>query len=98
VAERALGLRPHAAAERFGRRLLEPGRIDQAKFEIGDAAFALAAVAGDAGRVVDQRQWPSGEPVEQRRFADIRPPDDRDRETHLGSLRAEDQRYAERFA
>ena len=44
--------------------------------------LALAAVAGDARRVVDQRQPPADQPVEQRRLADIRPADDGDGEAH----------------
>ena len=45
-----------------------------------NAALALAAIAGDAGQVVDQRQLPPDQPVEQRRLADIGPADDGDRE------------------
>jgi hypothetical protein len=91
--ERALRLCPHTAAKRFGRRLLEPGGVDQTKCEIGDMTVGFAAVARDPRRVVDKRQRPPRQPVEQRRFADIRPPDDRDRETHCRlPLRAEDQR------
>ena len=80
--ERALGLRPHAAGQRIRRRFLEPGRVDQAEFEIGDAPLALAAVAGDARQIVDERQLPADKPVEQSRLADIGPPDDRDGKRH----------------
>ena len=95
LVERALGLCPHATAERLRRCLLEPRRIDQAEIEIGDAALGLAAVAGDPRRIVDQRQRPPGQPIEQRRFADIRPADDRHRETHgrcRSALRISDRR------
>ena len=44
--------------------------------------LALAPVAGDAGTVVDERQLPADEPVEERRFADVRPSDDGDRGRH----------------
>ncbi len=56
VGERALGLRLHAAGERGRRRLFEPGGVDRAKTEIGDMGFALAAIAGQPGGVVDQRR------------------------------------------
>ena len=36
------------------------------------------AVAGDAGGRIDDADAPAGEPVEQRRLADVRPADDRD--------------------
>jgi hypothetical protein len=80
--ERALGLRPHASGERCRRRLFEPGGVDNAEFEVGDAAVAFTAVAGHPRRVVDQRRAPPDEPVEQRRLADIRPAEYRDREAH----------------
>ena len=90
LVERALGLRPHAAGKRLGRRLFEPGGVDQPEVEIGDMPLALAAVAGHPGQIVDQRQLAADEPVEQRRLADIRPADDRDREAiddHAASRR-----------
>ena len=49
------------------------------KLEVAEAGLALAAVAGHAGQIVDQRQLPADQPVEQRRLADIRPADDGDR-------------------
>ena len=44
--------------------------------------LALAAVARDAGLVIDQRKLLPDQAVEQRRFADIGPADDGDREGH----------------
>ena len=41
------------------------------------------AVAGDAGPVVDNRDLPAREPVEQRRLADIRATDDGHRQRHF---------------
>ena len=52
------------------------------KVEIAEPRGRFAAVTGDAGRVVDQGEPPAGQPVEQRRFADIRPADDGDGEAH----------------
>ena len=54
LVEGALGLRPHPADEAVGRRLLEPGGVDQIARDIGDAPPALAAVAGHPGQIVDQ--------------------------------------------
>ena len=50
--------------------------------EIAEPRLALAAVARDARPIVDQRQPPADQPVEQRRLADIRPADDGDGEAH----------------
>ena len=41
-------------------------------------ADAVAAIAGDARLVLDQRRLPADQAVEQRRLADVRPPDQRD--------------------
>ena len=86
VGERPLGLRLHAPGERGRRRLFEPGGVDHAEFEIGDAGLALAAVAGQPGRVVDQRQPAADQPVEQRRLADIGAAEDGDRKAHREAL------------
>ncbi len=50
------GLRLHAAREAFRRRLLEAGGVDHGEGEIAERRAALAAVAGDARPIVDQRQ------------------------------------------
>ena len=39
-----------------------------------------APIPGHAGSIVDQREFLSRQPIEKRRFSDIRPPDDHDRE------------------
>ena len=44
---------------------LEAGRVDHGEGEVGDAPLALAPVAGDAGLVVDQRELPADQPIEQ---------------------------------
>ncbi len=82
ILERALGLRPHARRKLARRRVLEPGRVDHAEAQIAQAPVGLAPVARHARRVVDQRQAPSREPVEQSRLADIGPAEDRDGEGH----------------
>jgi hypothetical protein len=60
------------------RGIFEPGGIDQREVQIAKPAKAFAAVAGDARLIVDQREPPSDQPVEQRRFADIGPADNHD--------------------
>ena len=80
--DRGFGLRPHAAGQALGRRLLEAGGVDHREGEIAEPRLALAAVAGDARPVVDQREPLADQPVEQRRLADIRPADDGDGEAH----------------
>ena len=42
------------------RRLVEAGGVDRGEAEVAEPRLALAAVAGHAGQVVDQRQrWPT---------------------------------------
>ncbi len=79
------GLRLHAAGEARGRGFVETGGVDHREVEIADMGAARAAVAGDAGLVVDQRETLANEAVEQCRFADIGPADDRDGEAHDGA-------------
>ncbi len=78
---RRLLLHPGREAALFG--LFETGGIDDAKPQIGKRRLALAAVARDAGHVIHQRDALPDQAVEQCRFADIGPADDRDRETHV---------------
>ena len=59
------------------------------KSQVVELGGVDAAVAGDARRVVDERQLPAGQPIEQRRFADVGPADDGDFEAHVaGTMRA----------
>jgi len=85
LGDRSLGLRPHAAEKRVLLRLLQSRGIDNAKREVAEPGVALASVARDAGAVVDERQFFPDEPVEQRRFADVRTPDDGDGGRHRSS-------------
>ena len=80
--DRQLGLRQHAAGEALGVGLFEARGVDDGEVQIAEPGLALAPVAGDAGQVVDQRQAPADQPVEQRGLADVRPPDDGDGEAH----------------
>ena len=87
IGERRLGLRAHAAGQRGRIALLQPGGVDDGEGEIAELRLALAAVAGDAGLIVDQRELAADQPVEQRRLADVRAADDGDFGGH-GLLRA----------
>ena len=78
ILESLLRLCAHAPGERFGIALLEASRVNDRECEIGKSRVAFAAVAGDARLVIDQRELASHQTVEQRRFADVRPADDRD--------------------
>ena len=75
-----LGLDAHAPGEARRLALLEARRVDDREAEIAELGVALAAVARDAGLVVDQRQLLADEPVEQRRLADVWPADHGDGE------------------
>ena len=80
--DRGFGLLLHPRGERALGALVEAGGVDHGEFEIAETPIALAAVAGDAGLVIDQRQLLPDQPVEQRRLADIGPADDGDRKGH----------------
>ena len=73
---------PHPARQAGVGRLLETGGVETVKRSGPSRAVALAPVARHAGLVVDQRQPPADEPVEQRRLADVGPADDGDGEGH----------------
>ena len=75
-----LGLGRIRPARLSGRGVVEAGGVDGGELEVAEPRLALAPVAGDARAVVDQRQPPADQPVEQRRLADIRPADDGDAE------------------
>ena len=57
-------LRPHPADERLRIALFEPGCVDDGEREIGEPRLSLAPVAGDPRLVVDEREFPSNQPVE----------------------------------
>ena len=78
IAHRGLGLVAHPARKRMRVLILEAGGVDDPEFEAEQLGLALAAVAGHARPVVDQRQPLADEPVEQGRFADVGSADDGD--------------------
>ncbi len=76
------GLGAHPRLQALVRDVLEPGGVDQGQIEIAQAARRIAPVAGYAGPVIDDRQLLAGQPVEQRRFADVRPADNGQLDRH----------------
>src|SRR5580704_13659152 len=62
-------------ALRFG---IQAAGVDDPQLRAEVVGFAVAAIAREVRRVVDQRGPAADQPVEQRRLADVRPPDDRD--------------------
>ena len=78
-----LGLHPPRKGFAFG--VFEACGIDHLERKIAEPALALAAVARHAGLIVDQRQPPPDQAVEQGRFADIRTADNGDGESHDGA-------------
>ena len=58
---------------------VDAARVDQQEALAVPLADELLAVAGRALHCVDDRRARGGEPVDQRRLADVREPDDRDR-------------------
>ena len=77
---RRLRLHPARQAVAFG--VFEAGGVDDRERQIAERAFTLAAVPRHARLIVDQRQTTADQPIEQRRFADIGPADNRDGEGH----------------
>ena len=66
-----LRLLAHPSGQAFRIFIFIARRVDDVKFQAQQIGRALAAVAGDAGHVVDERQLLANQTVEQRRFADI---------------------------
>ena len=62
--------------------MLEPSGIDQPDGARSKLGVGLAPVARQSGLIVDKGEALAGEPVEQRRLADIRPTDDGNGEGH----------------
>ncbi len=89
VTHRRFGLPPHPPRE--GRRgfVLEAGGVDQPEIEAKQPRLGLAPVAGHPGLIVDQREALPDQPIEQGRFPDVGPADDRDGgERHGNALTA----------
>ena len=78
-------LRLHPPRQGFALGVFEACGIDHLERKIAEPALAFAAVARHAGLVVDQRQPPPDQAVEQGRFADIRTADNGDGESHDGA-------------
>ena len=85
--DRGFGLLLHPRGQRALGALVEASGVDDGEFEIAQTRLAFAAVAGDAGFVIDQRQLLPDQAIEQRRFSDIGPADNGNRERHKRSLR-----------
>ena len=85
---RRFGLLLHTCGERALGALVEAGGVDDGEVEITKARGPLAAVAGDAGRVIDKRQFLPDQSVEQRGLADIGAADNGNRIRRLGAIRA----------
>ena len=78
LAHRGDGLGAHPAGKGVGVLVLVAGGVDDPEIQAEQARLAFAAVAGDSGPVVDERELAADQPVEQGRLADIGPADDRD--------------------
>ncbi len=69
----------YLCAERSGVGAVDAARVDEAERRSRPFAEKLLAVAGDAGRLVHDGGARRSEAVDQRRLADVREADDRDR-------------------
>jgi len=83
VLDRLLGLGAHAALDRIVESVFQARRVDDGEVHVGDAAGCLAAVAGDAGHVMDDRQSAADQTVEKGGLADIGATDDGDPECRI---------------
>ena len=71
VVHGALGMLTHAPFQGIVIGIFKPGRVDQAELKITYLGVAFPAVSGDAGCVINDCVTLPGQPVEQRRLADI---------------------------
>ena len=71
-------------AERVGGEVVDAARVDQQEVLAVPVGEQLLAVARHAGRLVHDGLPRLGQPVDQRRLADVREADDRDRADDLG--------------
>ena len=78
--DRQLSLHAHARLQALVGDVLKAGGVDQLQVQIAQPSHAKPPVAGHPRLVIDNRQLLAGQPVEQRGFADVRPPDDCDPE------------------
>jgi hypothetical protein len=79
---RAFAEAAHAALQAVVGGILQPGGVDHGEAQGAQPRLALAQVAGHAGLVVDQREFPADEPVEQGRLAHVGASDDGEGEAH----------------
>ena len=87
-ADRRFRLLLHSRGQRALGALVEASSIDDGEFEIAKTRLTFAAVARDTGFVIDERELLPDQPIEQRRFSDIGPADNGNRERHRRSVRA----------
>ena len=86
VFQRGLGLLAHPSLEAFVGDVLVAGGVDQRQVHVANHAVRIAAVAGHAGAIIDQRQALADKAVEQGRLAHIGAADDGDLQSHVGFL------------
>ena len=88
-----LGLRAHPSGERLRIILFKTSGINQPKFKAKQVRIALTPVTRDAGAIIDKRKLFANQPVEQRRFSDIGPSDNRDdgQRAHITAKRSGDR-------
>ncbi len=78
IQNRRACLHGHARGQTLRRTFIEAGRVDQAQIQPLNIVLRRRAVARHTRRVIDNGQALAGEPIEQRRFADIGPADNGD--------------------
>ena len=88
VADRGFGLRPHAARSGLcASHSSKPAVSTMPNVEIAETRLAHAAVARHSRRVVDERNAPADQPVEERRLAHIGAADNGDERAHRRTSR-----------
>ena len=94
--DRLARLRGDLRSERPRVRAIDAARVDEPEVRSRPLAQKLLAVARDAGRLVDDGGARRGEAVDQRRLADVREADDRDRARDLDLELGSDSAQARR--
>ena len=78
IVERRLRLQTHTTGERFRPFIFQTCRVDGDKVQVAQLRRPLPPVACNARRIIDDSDALADQPVEKRRLADVRPPDDDD--------------------
>src|SRR5262249_43858627 len=88
LGDRRRCVRLHRSGEALAPGVFQAGGTDHLEGEIAELCVAFTPIPRHSRPIVDEREPAANEPVEQRRFANVRPADDRNGKGHGRGLRA----------